>query len=475
MFNAPPRKLPYPLDKTAFVTAPSALQPIGSYPPTWGSSNSSQQITISLTVSLDEFIAIQSSIDVGRDIAYGADSVVVWESWIKGLTMNICDAVADCIANSTAVQEALNLRDGEQRIARNSSENSIGSGDGNLLENLSCDLDTIYGVAVAVEDYIYRVARDTWESVLDTVSDAVARARLVDYLPFIGDLPGIDDINDVIDQIRLAGIATFNIGYNTQIRQENICGLFAIACTNCELLASDVSEFYASQAAISWAIGDQLQAFLRIVLGEAIGEEAVVAAWMSLAAAALASGGELLGRVGLFGFRQIAASGEPDSDWEIFCDPCAPPRWTYTFDFSAESGSFATYDAIGGGQWIFGEGWQTTCVPFTPNEDREVIRVVRITNSVGAFDKCEIEYVAAGGPDAILNVRYEDSAGTELYRSDFEPMAKTGSPEIRLDAFPIVGSVAAIRILSATDVNGCSGVATILRITFEGEGINPFL
>lgn len=237
--------------------------------------------------------------------------------------LDICQLVADCIRNNPDTRVALEELLQSYGTPNNNSATPLGTGAENLLQGLNCDFDTIYGVAVAIEDYVFASARDSWEVVTDTVVDAIARARLLDYFPIIGDLPVVDDINDLITQIRAFGLEAFEIGYTAQQRQDNICAIFNLGCSDCILEASDVAGYYASEASISYDLNSQFEAFIAIILGGTYTERQIVAAWMALVASILSVGGGVLGRIGIEGFRDIARSGDPDGDWAIFCDPCS--------------------------------------------------------------------------------------------------------------------------------------------------------
>lgn len=107
--DADSRKLPFPLINSLSIVGFSpddGQQPISLndlFP------DETTKIKLEFELSLDEYVALASAIDVGRDIAYGEDSEFLWWVWVacvKGLAMD-CDGVADCIENSAAVQAAI--------------------------------------------------------------------------------------------------------------------------------------------------------------------------------------------------------------------------------------------------------------------------------------------------------------------------------------------------------------------------------
>jgi len=49
----------------------------------WVTSDPDERVTVELQLSLNEYVALASSIDVGRDIAYGTESQYVWWLWTR--------------------------------------------------------------------------------------------------------------------------------------------------------------------------------------------------------------------------------------------------------------------------------------------------------------------------------------------------------------------------------------------------------
>lgn len=317
------------------------------------------KIPIIINLSQDEFTAILTTM---MDTAPLRDPET-WHTYTQSLLeaveqpMDICDIVADCIANNAATQQALTAWLGDStKNGNNDSTTTLGAGDGNILEGLSCDFNTIYGVAIAIEDYIYNAARDFFEVVLDQTLDSASIALILDFIPILGDAPLLDDIDGILALMRAWGVGAFDVGYNTTIRQNNICALFALACSDCDMQASDVSAYYASQAAISWSISDQFNAFIQIILGGSYTEERIVAATMSLVATVITVGSSFNKLTGLRSLQQIAANGTPNGGWAVNCDPCGSTTLCRTYDFSIDGQGWSrtqgTYDS--GGYWRTG-------------------------------------------------------------------------------------------------------------------------
>ena len=286
----------------------------------------------------------------------GENWLDLYGAWVKGVEnpMNICDMIVSCIQNDAGVQDALSDFLGNRGVADNSASASVGADDnGNVVEGVGCDLDSLYGAAVALEDFIHAVALDLMEEIVNQATDGIAWARILDYLPSLGDLPIVDDINDFVDQLRTFGVNAFAVGYNQAIRQDNICDIFNYMCSDCELNAlSELGAVYRVRAGVTIDPDAALETMFRLMLGQYT-DTAFVAALQLLVVATLSAGAEIAGMVGVSTLNQIAKSGDPDTDWQIFCDPCTPTCSEYNFRDS--TWDFESSQSLGG-VWISGEG-----------------------------------------------------------------------------------------------------------------------
>lgn len=71
--------------------------------------DSNERVPVVFNLSLNEFVVLASTIDVGSDLAYGEDAIRVWWLWDRVLRvpMSICSAIINCIQTDTDVQQAL--------------------------------------------------------------------------------------------------------------------------------------------------------------------------------------------------------------------------------------------------------------------------------------------------------------------------------------------------------------------------------
>jgi len=104
------RKLSYPLLNPLVVAGDTPNDGTPILPFAWSSLDSDEKVDITLHLSLNEYVALASSVDVGRDIAYGVDTNLIWWIWtralIEGGTMT-CEQIIDCITNDADTRQAL--------------------------------------------------------------------------------------------------------------------------------------------------------------------------------------------------------------------------------------------------------------------------------------------------------------------------------------------------------------------------------
>ena len=274
--------------------------------------------------------------------------------------VDICALVAECIENDPTVQAAIQQMFEDNLTPNNNGSNPVGAGDGNILDGVSCDLDTIYGAAVAIEEYVDAVARDILQVVADADGVAEVAVRILDYMPILGDLPIIDDLNDMYEHISEEGIQSYEAGYTTTNRQDMICEIWQVGCNTCEIKPSDVAIVYATLGGMSVNVGDLLSVLVGIVAGT-LTNEAFMYAMHLLVVGVLSAGGSVGGLVGLKTLNLIAKTGTPSDDYLLFCDPCQSEQW-YIWDFTASDGGWFLRDDFSPlrGVYLAGEGWKTT-------------------------------------------------------------------------------------------------------------------
>lgn len=94
--------------RTALTSYGTAGLP-SSIPLSWPFAEHDEQTEIVLRLSLDEYVALASCVDVGSDIAYGSEALRLWWTWTKSFLgenmIKDCNDVIDCMADINATQD----------------------------------------------------------------------------------------------------------------------------------------------------------------------------------------------------------------------------------------------------------------------------------------------------------------------------------------------------------------------------------
>lgn len=334
MVSGTQRRLPYPLTYEADMVANTPENPAVVFQSLedWPTANPDERIRVVFDLSLNEYVALASSVDVGRDIAYGENSVYIWWIWCRMVVaLNICDDVADCIENSAAVQQALGAW-----FANQNSTNAAASMNAQRLEDMaaglgaSCDEDAWWGASLALVQRLNRANEDALEQLESATNPLDFASSVIGSVPVLDEL-GVDAILGWAEFLQDNIAENYLAQYTTAYEEEVACDLFCIALENCELTAEQMFDYFFARvgSSISWA------SLLQDVLGYLIGRTwsgTQIADFMMLSQIGFR---RLLGRFtgDYLAFNDIAMSvrlglNNPSSDWEIICDDC-PEVWSF--------------------------------------------------------------------------------------------------------------------------------------------------
>lgn len=341
----PPRPLPFPLDYSA---TDSALTPIGEELPALPEFpiDPDEKIVLAFEMSLNEFVKIASTIDVGSDIAYPEDSVGIWYLWSRSVMPdNICALIAACIANpSSETYAALN-----QYIASASSLNLISQGltalgkgkqcdcpgmsEENATQGLgtetnpTCDLNILWGQCQAVIEFLDQTGRDAIEIVGAWQNNNERIAGALRAIPAIETLP-IDDLFNLTAWLADEGLQYYEAGSTVENKLNWACALFCLCKDDCQITirrVADALNSTANEEFVPVDLFDFAQIALKI-LTNGIGPTFAWWAFQSLIIGASAQAADFFGaQISWRLIDLVVANGvEGASDGWQLCG-CAPP------------------------------------------------------------------------------------------------------------------------------------------------------
>lgn len=251
------RDLNYPLDRSLVPIADTTNETIADPQLTWQSTDNNERVNIVLNLSLNEFVGVASCIDVGSDIAYGEDALVLWWTWIRSFNMvDVCDLVSDCIANNPGTQEALTLFIQNSGIG----DPNFGNPDIPMMPfrfsdaaldteiappPAGCDLDILWAGIREIVDRLDDNGRDFLED-LQVILDKVERVNgMIALVPIVGSVASaaINQFTEIIPDV----LNLYNAYSSEAVKDDIACDLFELVCSECRYPTfREIMDYYAN-------------------------------------------------------------------------------------------------------------------------------------------------------------------------------------------------------------------------------------
>lgn len=347
------RPLGYRLRQQAGLS--TDIQPSPSwFGDSWPTTNPDEVVGLYITLSLNEWVKIASSVDVGSDIAY-EDAVGLQFLLQRIIQVDaLCDAISQCITDSEAVQEAIENATGNgvggNTIITNTqySNTTLISG---AAQDDDCSNDAKFGRIVEFIEFVDEVQQDFYESI-DAATNVLGQVgALVSAIPLVETLP-IDEIIEFVGDTGELWSDSYLASVNTQLKESFACDLWCGYSGECELTVRMVIDQILLRYDIATTTGAlnvlSLSALLgRIALTVAkggglayIGDDLVYLSWL-LQLVAVEASGEFFG-VNLIDYASNAAQGTDNTNWTL----CGCTSGTLDIDFSASGDDFVITSGV---------------------------------------------------------------------------------------------------------------------------------
>jgi len=344
-------------------------------------------VDIHVRMSMSQFTAIASSIDIGRDIGYGERSYELWRTWCKSL-IGLCEAmsceeIADCVESELVTNIEL-----QNSIAITVNESGFGNPNqvnptlttpldrnpANVLQEepvgelVDCNLDTLwgglrYGIVARMDDK----CRDMLED-LAIIADTAARLVVfIDIVPVIGDL--VEALAFQVTAVLPTLTAMYNAYSSEETLDELACELFAIVCDECRYPTfQEVYDVYNAHTLTGMALnGLTINEVAEWVLDAATGaDELAYFTLQIMQLGVFALGATFNGESGTNAINKFVDLGEDfaTDNWRILCDTCNDPYSEIAYDFTqSQHGSWVNMlqgtctDPTTRGIYVAGKGW----------------------------------------------------------------------------------------------------------------------
>lgn len=453
--NADTRKLSFPLQNPEVVVGDTPNDGTPILQIDWPTTDNDEKIDVTFNLSLNEFVALASAIDVGRDIAYGVDTNLIWWIWtralIEGGTLT-CEQIIDCIENDADTKAALMqylLENGISPAGNNASSSDVTMTPAQSAENLlpadfTCDSPHMMAVSRKIVQELNDASADMFQSIELLTNTAEAGIIVTDGLPVADTL---NNVAELIDWLLETITEQYLASYNSSSENTLACAIYCIMQEDCEITYHDlisVMETYANpsdpfpETSDFQAIADW---FMNLDTTIGLG---IVATWFWVLLQAMRFGsGTIFELAGLTGLKSIIDQNAGLVDYSFDeCDDCPPSEtptayWLWEWDGgmgtqgSVESTTPDSVFENGGwnGRTIssntqFGFAWLT---PFGATPPTYYVAKVAMTQlrrgsaGSGTFDYMRLDVYPntglTGTSTRPMNINFLTEDGNQVYRS----------------------------------------------------------
>lgn len=411
-YDSPKRPLPWPLKDQLVqsrTTEEDAECEASSF--VWPD-DSDERVFIPFKLSLNEYVVLSSTIDVGSDIAYGEDAIRVKWLWDRNMRCHVslcaemvsvletCEEFRDAllgfmgnaIGNEPTVQNQLRefiMADPDliTYFGDLVAEGAISeeSRNRNMLKPSACDSGYLYNQAFVAQDVLKTLSVNVFTA-MSVGANAYEWAKVaLTIMPIVGGiLPAI-----AITVFAASFVETFYTEYAIQWTANKdaiICSLWCLIEVDCELSLNKLIQFHIDQSGLSLP-EEPLAAFeavVAIVSANSVSGANVVHAMHLLLLTAMRLNQTMLGIDFASYAISVTAGGDTSDDGYLSCDPCGDEVWD-EWDFSGGD-DHDFYIAAGFG--LFSNG-------FYPDPSDPTQIAFKRAHATYSYDRVELSFDAA--------------------------------------------------------------------------------
>ena len=361
------RKLNYPLNLSLVPSIVTPDEPINDLVLDWPTTDSDEAVAVTLTLSLNEYVALASCVDVGSDIAYGDQAILLWWIWVRSInSMAFCEQVNDCVDNNVSTQISINNMVLEQGLINPDQIDPIPPQmdirmppatrqEDSAPPPAGCDKDALWTGILEIVTRLDAMGLDFLEEIVAHTDKAERIANIIDLVPLFG-----DTIADVITALadNAQDLENAYVAHSSQtVIEDTACALFELVCEECRYPTfEEVYDEYAS-AGIS-GIQDIASYGVTAAIDYLVGTSGLANAvvWYTMQTTILYTlylGGTFLNVRGTKWLAIWADIGEdaPNNGWELLCDGCQD-EWCQEWAFAVSHTEWET--RLHFGNWVAG-------------------------------------------------------------------------------------------------------------------------
>lgn len=368
--SAEPRPLSFPLQYSEIIRGETPLDAIQSgvflFP-----EDPDERTIVLFELSQREYTALASAVDVGRDIAYGEDSLKLWWLWIRNMVQvpSFCERMIDCITNDAdTLQAIVDALGTSESFVDMISERVLKLPSGQVSSPLvggDCDLNVVAGRAIAVVDTLDANNVDFLEIVEVGTNDEERVSAVISAIPGLSEAP-VDEIIDILQSLLEDFVenyaAAVTLGWKNEVSEAIYC--IMRESDDCSLTYQQLFEYFRDRAGANLTLGSLIRNVIEYVINGDFGTDELIASGMYAIQLGFILTGQSFNGLVLPAIGAIMRDASPSSAWEDW-DDCPPEPETcdgakLSHDFRvSESGFSITHPEFGYAKYNSGSGWST--------------------------------------------------------------------------------------------------------------------
>lgn len=342
--NAENRDLQYPLNRSLVAELQTGAEELTLTQFEWATTDPDERVVIALELSLNEFIGLSSSIDVGSDIAFGEDAILIWWTWVRSFTsVDFCSKVAECVLNDPTVQAAISTA-----FSGNGGAGGVGTPNAPLPQSLReenlfpsdlvCDNGHIFNQCLEVVQALDRAAVDFFQIVEAITNPAEYAVLLADNWGAAGAIPA--SVAETAAWLQDTIAETYNAAYTASVESELACALFCVAEPTCSLSLDDIYNAYQEESTIDLPDLNDIASVFDFLFTVTLNTDKLIVASVHLMILAMLRWGSSFANIGTWSYLKIvleSAKSGTNTGWTA-CSCASLLCWEYDFTAGVQHG-----------------------------------------------------------------------------------------------------------------------------------------
>lgn len=291
-----------------------------------------ERTIVPIKMSLHEYTALLSAVDVGAAIAWTNDALKVYYILVRSLQvppMAICEQFIECIEDDEDVKQA--LRDfviNDEDISNYFSQKVLSLTTGQIVGPLfpgDCDNGVIAGRMVAIVERMDGINTDFLEIVEVGTNDEERAAAVLDAIPGISEL-GIGKLFDFVQGILEDFAENYAAAVTEEWKDEVEEDLYCLAKSRpeCDLTFEDLFAYFQNRAGSGLTIGSVISQVINFIIdGDFNTDELVVSGMYALQIGTILAAQKFAGMT-LQTMGGLTRDASPSTKWEDW-DECVDP------------------------------------------------------------------------------------------------------------------------------------------------------